>query len=78
MDIALGTPPEEITEPFTIMLWGIVSESITTWLEALSSEQKIDKLIKGHPASSGVVEGIARVILSVEELQEIKQDERMK
>lgn len=74
---ALGTPPEEITEPFTIMLWGIVSESIITWLEALSGEQKADKLIKGHPASSGVVEGIARVILSVEELQEIKQDEIM-
>ena len=29
---ALGTPPETITEPFTIMLFGITTEAVQTWL----------------------------------------------
>lgn len=78
---ALGTPPEKITEPFTIMLWGVVSERIDAWLEALrggdSTSLAISKSIKGHAASSGIVEGVARIILSVEDLQDLKQDEIM-
>ena len=31
---ALGEPPEVVTEPFTIMLWGITSESVNNWLGA--------------------------------------------
>src|SRR5260370_7013762 len=29
---ALGVPPEVITEPFTVMLWGITSDSVRQWL----------------------------------------------
>ncbi len=29
---ALGEPPEVITEPFTVMLWGITSDSVNSWL----------------------------------------------
>jgi pyruvate,water dikinase len=29
---ALGTPPEVITEPFTVMLWGVTSDSVKQWL----------------------------------------------
>ena len=29
---ALGVPPEVITEPFTVMLWGITSDSVKQWL----------------------------------------------
>ena len=29
---ALNTPPEEITEPFTMMLWGITTEQVQQWL----------------------------------------------
>jgi pyruvate, water dikinase len=31
---ALGKPPEVVTEPFTIMLWGITDDSIGNWLGA--------------------------------------------
>ncbi|MGH9003418.1 MAG: PEP-utilizing enzyme, partial [Acidimicrobiia bacterium] len=29
---ALGKPPEVVTEPFTIMLWGITTDSVQAWL----------------------------------------------
>src|SRR5699024_6127252 len=29
---ALGIPPEVVTEPFTVMLWGITDESVSGWL----------------------------------------------
>ncbi|MEK7812125.1 MAG: PEP-utilizing enzyme [Candidatus Desantisbacteria bacterium] len=73
---ALGTPPEKITEPFTIMLWGVVSEKIKLWLEFAGGLSKAN-LIKGHPASPGVAEGKARVIFSVEGLDEIEDGEIM-
>ncbi|MFH0775049.1 MAG: PEP-utilizing enzyme [bacterium] len=69
---ALGTPPEKITEPFTIMLWGVVSEKIDAWLEA-STEAKI----QGHPASPGIVEGRAKVVLSVDDLDTIEEGDIM-
>ncbi|MEW6620297.1 MAG: PEP-utilizing enzyme [bacterium] len=74
---ALGPPPEKITEPFTIMLWGIVSEKIDAWLEAMSGEQKEGALLRGHPASPGVVEGIARIVLSTDDLPDVQEDEIM-
>ncbi len=70
---ALGVPPETITEPFTIMLWGIVSEKITEWLSSTTTSS----LLKGHPASCGVVEGNARVILSIDDLGKINDGEIM-
>jgi len=33
---ALGEPPEVVTEPFTVMLWGITSDSIQKWLGGAS------------------------------------------
>ncbi|MEA2057129.1 MAG: hypothetical protein U9O63_00280, partial [Actinomycetota bacterium] len=57
---ALGEPPEVITEPFTIMLWGITSDSIEMWLGAGDGEDGGD--LHGFAASPGVAEGPARVI----------------
>ena len=54
---ALGAPPDVVTEPFTIMLWGITSDSIQKWLGGVSD----DGGLSGFAASPGVVEGIARV-----------------
>jgi pyruvate,water dikinase len=63
---ALGPVPDVIDDPAIVMLWGITRESLDTWLragtEAASSE------IRGFAASSGVVEGTARVVKSVEEI----------
>lgn len=64
---ALNAPPEVITEPFTIMLWGITSESISAWL----GSGGIEGVLSGMAASPGVVEGKARVIRSADQLSEI-------
>ena len=55
---ALGAPPEVVTEPFTIMLWGITSDSIQKWLGGVSD----DGGLSGFAASPGVIEGVARVL----------------
>lgn len=68
---ALNTPPEVITEPFTIMLWGITSESIGAWLGRGSGENKL----KGMAASPGLVEGLARVIRSADDLASVQPGE---
>jgi len=68
---ALNTPPQVISEPFTIMLWGITSESVAAWLGRGSGEHKI----KGMAASPGVVEGLARVIRTADQLSEVQAGE---
>ena len=68
---AFNEPPAVVTEPFTIMLWGITTESVQGWL---SSGETTNQL-KGMAASPGKVEGIARVITSPDELGLLQQDE---
>ncbi|TQK70371.1 PEP-utilizing enzyme [Nocardioides sp. SLBN-35] len=70
---ALNTPPAEITEPFTMMLYGITTEQVQQWLAG--DEGGDDGVITGMAASPGVVEGIARVIHSADQLGEVQQDE---
>jgi pyruvate,water dikinase len=60
-----------VTEPFTIMLWGITSDSIQKWLGGVSA----DGGLSGFAASPGVVEGIARVLTSAEQVSEIQDGE---
>jgi pyruvate, water dikinase len=69
---ALGRPPEVVTEPFTIMLWGITGDSVKQWLG--SSENGGDGL-KGFAASPGVAEGPARVIFSADQIGEVREGE---
>ena len=70
---ALGKPPEVVTEPFTIMLWGITNESINQWLSA--GEAGDSGELRGMAASPGVVEGPARVIFSPSQVSEIQDGE---
>ena len=69
---ALGTPPEVITEPFTIMLWGITSESVNNWL---GSGDGAENELTGMAASPGSVEGIARIVYSPEDVNDLEQGE---
>ena len=71
---ALGEPPEVVTEPFTIMLWGITTESIQRWLKPQAAEGE-SKQLTGFAGSPGLVEGPARVITSVEELKDVQPGE---
>jgi pyruvate,water dikinase len=68
---ALGVPPEKVTEPFTIMLWGITEESIAQWLSLGSREDRGE--LTGMGASPGVAEGPARVISSPAQMDQVKE-----
>ena len=68
---ALNEPPEVVTEPFTIMLWGITSDRISAWLKGPTDSSQLE----GMAASPGVVEGLARVIRSPDELDQIQDGE---
>lgn len=68
---AFNTPPEVITEPFTIMLWGITTESVNRWLKGNDDKSKLE----GMAASPGKVTGKARVIRSASELDLIEEGE---
>ncbi|WP_081882323.1 PEP-utilizing enzyme [Cryobacterium sp. MLB-32] len=67
---ALNTPPAVITEPFTLMLWGITSDQIKNWL---GDSDAPEGEFRGMAASSGVAEGPARVISSSDQLSEVQE-----
>ena len=68
---ALGPVPDVIDDPAIVMLWGITRESLNTWLSA-SSEPDSNE-VRGFAASSGVAEGPARVVRSVEEMSRVRR-----
>jgi pyruvate,water dikinase len=70
---ALGVPPEVVTEPFTVMLWGITSDSVAAWLSSGEGDQAGG--LSGFAASPGLVEGPARVIFSADQIGEIEDGE---
>jgi len=57
---ALGPMPEHIEDPALQMLWGITSERLEAWATPPAELAKNE--IRGYGASSGIVEGIARVV----------------
>ena len=66
----LGRVPETITDPVTIMLWGITTDRIEEWLTSSGDHSAV---LDGLPGSPGVVEGRARVILRAEQLHELEE-----
>jgi pyruvate, water dikinase len=68
---AMNEPPTVVTEPFTIMLYGITTEAVSGWLNASADTGHLG----GMAASPGVVEGVARVIGGAEDLDQIQQGE---
>ncbi len=70
---ALGIPPEVVTEPFTVMLWGITSDSVSAWLS--SGDGTGDGTLSGFAASPGLVEGPARVVFSADQITELQDGE---
>ncbi len=72
---ALGPAPETISEPFTVMLWGITTERVREWLAPDGDADGTGagaRTLTGFAGSPGVAEGPARVILSVEELTAVQ------
>ncbi len=72
---ALGEPPEVVTEPFTIMLWGITTDSIQNWLGLDGETGDGEVSLRGFAASPGMVEGRARVITNADQLGEVEDGE---
>ena len=63
-------PPETVTEPITVTLFGINADTIDRWLAA-EAPAGITESVQGLAASPGVAEGVARVVREVEELGEL-------
>lgn len=68
---ALNTPPDVITDPFTLMLFGITTDRINGWLDA----SKLANTLHGIAASSGLVAGRVRIVHSPDELNQVRRDE---
>jgi pyruvate,water dikinase len=70
---ALGAVPDVIDDPAIVMLWGITRENLDRWLAEDGDDNS--KELKGFAASSGVVEGLARVVTSAAEIGTLRQGE---
>jgi pyruvate,water dikinase len=68
---ALGMPPDAITEPLTIMLWGITQQTVQEWLEVNPSINTNE--LRGVAASAGRVRGRARVVTDMQQIYDIQQ-----
>ena len=68
---ALGVTPEAITDPMTIMLWGVTTERVQEW----ARQQDGGVVLNGAAASPGTIEGVARVVRTVEELADVREGE---
>jgi pyruvate,water dikinase len=73
---ALGVPPEEVAEPFTIMLWGITTDKVKEWLKGVDvAAGEGVSAIKGFAASAGIVEGPARVLKLLKDIVKLQPGE---
>lgn len=71
---ALGTIPEEVSDPTMQMLWGVTAERLKKWIAQTGDGGGAAELT-GYGGSPGVVEGVARVVRSVEEIGDVQKDE---
>ncbi len=69
---AIGATPEAITDPMTIMLWGVTTERVNEW--ARSGDGGARQLT-GAAASPGTVDGVARVVRNLDEIGDILNGE---
>jgi pyruvate, water dikinase len=68
---ALGVAPAEVTDPMTIMLWGVTTERVREW----ARQQDGGSELTGAAASPGTIEGVARVVRSVKEIADVRDGE---
>jgi pyruvate,water dikinase len=66
---ALGKVPEVINDPTVQLLWGVTADRLRAWATGGEGE------VSGYAASPGVVEGVARVVRSVDEIGQVKAGE---
>src|SRR5690606_31524650 len=75
---AIGTAPEVIQEPFTIVLRGVTNKSLA---DRASVQEAADPASttapKGFAGSPGVIEGSARVCRTVSEVGQLQEGESL-
>jgi pyruvate,water dikinase len=69
---ALGVTPEAVTDPMTIMLWGVTTQRVQEWARAGGGDT--NELI-GAAASPGTAEGPARVVKTVDQIADVREGE---
>lgn len=69
---AYGVPPEQVTDPFAVMNYGVTTERVKEWL---GSADGAGKGITGIPGGPGVVEGPVRVLRSEKDLALLQSGE---
>ncbi|MGY1620729.1 PEP-utilizing enzyme [Geodermatophilus sp. SYSU D00965] len=69
---AYGPAPEQVTDPFAIMNYGVTTERIQAWLGQGTTSSDA---ISGIPGSPGVVEGPVRVLRSEKDLGDLQPGE---
>jgi pyruvate,water dikinase len=71
---ALGVPPEEVAEPFTIMLWGVTTDKVKEWLKGVDATATTGEVseVKGFASAAGVTEGPARVLKVLKDIVDIQ------
>ena len=69
---ALGVTPEAVTDPMTIMLWGVTTQRVQEWARA--GDGDTNELI-GAAASPGTAEGPARVVKTVDQIADVREGE---
>ena len=68
---ALGPIPPSIEDPALSMLWGITTENLEAW--STQDEDTDGDEVRGFAASPGVVEGVARVLLDVQQISTVSE-----
>jgi pyruvate,water dikinase len=61
--------PDVISDPTVQLLWGVTSERLRAWAGGSAGD------VSGYGASPGVVEGLARVVRTVDEIGDVKAGE---
>jgi len=68
---ALGVTPEAVTDPMTIMLWGVTTQRVQEWAKQVEGGSEL----VGAAASPGTVEGPARVVKTVDQIADVREGE---
>jgi pyruvate, water dikinase len=69
---ALGPVPEVVGDPVLAMLWGIDGDMLREWAAPVDADTQ---QVRGTAASSGVVEGPARVVNGVDQMDTVQEGE---
>jgi pyruvate, water dikinase len=67
---ALGTMPEAVSDPIVVMLWGVTPQRLAEWARSEDGNE-----LSGAAASPGEVEGPARVVRGLGDLDTVRAGE---